>query len=581
MGITSLTLWSRLEPRVRSRDPKRGAEARIRDPLWMLARQWQVGEFQGEDAGSPVRANLDAEASLVTAFRSGVPGQGAQATVPYDPATTPLEALAERQPSRRGGGVDYRQRAEAGLHFLRLLEDQTLGGFRAAVVTAYPLRPKAGNASNQGSERFIRLAAGRAPDGYAMGTAFSALAAGQLPPSLQGANLARARTAIDGWLAWWRATYPETESPNPSWRSERMEHQFAVASRSGSQQTVISAREHNGGRLDWHSFDLEVGATLDAAVVTARSERIQAEFIPTPVDFDGMPSPRFWEMEDSKVDFDSIDAAPDDLCRALWLDFTMLYGNDWFMLPLDLRAGSVLKVTSLRVTDTFGEVVTIPATFARTAGGATPWGMYYLTPYNAGTRRRADQADALFFLPPTTSQALEGQPLEEVRFIRDEMANLAWAIERSVQGDDGRVFDREREENRRNADGAPPVQPSAPGAQLTYRLASSVPRNWIPLVPTLENNVATGAIRLRRGAMLDATTNQPIPAIGNLLVPGTPLLMQEEEVPRAGVHVTRRFEYTRWVGGRSFVWLANRKRAGRGEGSSGLRYDSAEEDTTP
>ena len=30
-------------------------KARVYDPLWMLARQWQLGEFQGEDNGSPVQ----------------------------------------------------------------------------------------------------------------------------------------------------------------------------------------------------------------------------------------------------------------------------------------------------------------------------------------------------------------------------------------------------------------------------------------------------------------------------------------------------------------------------------------------
>ena len=30
-----------------------GLQARLYDPLWLLARQWQIGEFQGEDNGSP------------------------------------------------------------------------------------------------------------------------------------------------------------------------------------------------------------------------------------------------------------------------------------------------------------------------------------------------------------------------------------------------------------------------------------------------------------------------------------------------------------------------------------------------
>jgi hypothetical protein len=34
--------------------------------------------------------------------------------------------------------------------------------------------------------------------------------------------------------------------------------------------------------------------------------------------------------------------------------------------------------------------------------------------------------------------------------------------------------------------------------------------------------------------------------------------------------------YSRWLGGAGFLWLGRAKRSGRGEGSSGLRYDSAD-----
>ena len=51
--MSSITTWVRLEPRCRTADMNAGLQARIYDPLWLLARQWQIGEFQGEDNGSP------------------------------------------------------------------------------------------------------------------------------------------------------------------------------------------------------------------------------------------------------------------------------------------------------------------------------------------------------------------------------------------------------------------------------------------------------------------------------------------------------------------------------------------------
>ncbi len=47
--------YNRLEPRPNDRDMQTGFAARIHDPLWLLARQWQMGEHQGENASSPVR----------------------------------------------------------------------------------------------------------------------------------------------------------------------------------------------------------------------------------------------------------------------------------------------------------------------------------------------------------------------------------------------------------------------------------------------------------------------------------------------------------------------------------------------
>jgi len=50
--------WMRLEPQSVSGDPTPGIEARVHDATWLLARQWQFGEFQGEDAGTPVSVSV-------------------------------------------------------------------------------------------------------------------------------------------------------------------------------------------------------------------------------------------------------------------------------------------------------------------------------------------------------------------------------------------------------------------------------------------------------------------------------------------------------------------------------------------
>ena len=51
------------------------------------------------------------------------------------------------------------------------------------------------------------------------------------------------------------------------------------------------------------------------------------------------------------------------------------------------------------------------------------------------------------------------------------------------------------------------------------------------------------------------------------------VLPSDEEIPRAGTLVERRWQYCRWNGGAIHAWITRRKRIGRGEGSSGLAYD--------
>ena len=69
--MPSITSWMRLEPRSRDAEMNTSLQARIYDPLWLLARQWQFGEFQGEDNGSPVMARWRAESARLTRYHSG------------------------------------------------------------------------------------------------------------------------------------------------------------------------------------------------------------------------------------------------------------------------------------------------------------------------------------------------------------------------------------------------------------------------------------------------------------------------------------------------------------------------------
>jgi hypothetical protein len=53
-----------------------------------------------------------------------------------------------------------------------------------------------------------------------------------------------------------------------------------------------------------------------------------------------------------------------------------------------------------------------------------------------------------------------------------------------------------------------------------------------------------------------------------------PLYIADEAVPRAGAQVKRRMRRARWTDGSTVVWDGYRVQVGRGEGSSGLEFDT-------
>jgi hypothetical protein len=180
----------------------------------------------------------------------------------------------------------------------------------------------------------------------------------------------------------------------------------------------------------------------------------------------------------------------------------------------------------------------------------------------------------LFFLPPAVVQAVEGPAVEEVWFMRDEMANLAWAIEARTEN----AIEQPRPRNDETIRPANPVPDAAAETPLRYQLSSTVPESWIPLLP-IQLPVGPGRIdlRLRRGAVLQPDGSQRIhEARGDVLNAAADLDLYDEEVPREGVRVERRRQLARWIDGSTSLWTAYRKQVGRAEGSSGLRFDRLE-----
>jgi hypothetical protein len=223
---------------------------------------------------------------------------------------------------------------------------------------------------------------------------------------------------------------------------------------------------------------------------------------------------------------------------------------------VEIDAGTVARIESMVVVDTFGQQTLIhPTEVARPGTGQTPWRMF----------RNTGAPQDMLLVPPVIAYGLQGPDAEEVVFLRDETANMAWAIERKVTDPAGTVIDRYERWRARMA--ALPVE--KPHDQMSYEVMTEVPDHWIPLVP---KSSGMRAIRLDRGTVVDPSgaTFRPL---GRLLEPEHSLSLFEEELPRAGLAVSRAWQAARGPNGSTLTWIGRRKRPGRGEGSSGLAFD--------
>src|SRR6266498_2861167 len=110
----SITTWGRLEPLDQSTDLDTSLSATIADPLWLLHRQWQLGELEANDAGSPIAVTVTRTESPLTGYRAGDPRKAGGTRIDYDPAAMPLEPLIEAERVRGLADLHRRLAAETG-----------------------------------------------------------------------------------------------------------------------------------------------------------------------------------------------------------------------------------------------------------------------------------------------------------------------------------------------------------------------------------------------------------------------------------------------------------------------------------
>ena len=582
--IPSITTWTRLEPRPREGSMQRSLQAQVRDALWMLARQWQVGEFLGDDAGSPIHTTLGVEMRTVTTYR---PGTDDAKTVAIDPAL-PVEVHVERETVtlRLRGSVQH------GLRFETLVRQSGVAAPETVIAAfrkVFPIAKAVPDATYApaDAQRYRALTAGRVTDGEALYVSAKAVAAGLVPPVALPPEAAN--PGIDKVLAAfvaYRGSLFSEPAQDSAWQSQHLDYAFGLGSPTADQNLVLNAPEFPGGRLDWYSFSVtsaqtSAAATANPATVTPTT----FDFMPNHVVFRGMPDPRWWTFEDAVTDFGQLDAEHVDLAKLLVMEFALVYGNDWFWVPVPVNIGisgsgtdprgTLSRVTTLVVTDTFGVRTLIrPSEQTTVNPGESPWSMYKIS----GDGVRSD----FILMAPTLGIVDDGDAIEQVRFLRDDMAALAWAVEHQLQGDLDCAVDAFEMYLQRIQSDLPPKAPapSAGGPRIYYTLETSVPDNWIPMVPVKSPQ---SELFLRRGTMEIATSTgfTKLKARAAILEPEHPFFVTDRAISRAGDRVDRYFRYTRSSDGSIFLWMARKSGLGRGEGWSGLRFDIVRDIVAP
>ena len=561
----AITAYNRLEPRARTEDFERSLRAEIRDPLWMLTRQWQMGEFEAEDAGSAIDARLLTAKAHVdrVALREN---NGRK----YD-LEIPLETMVEREAIP----FTHALKVQIGQYFLRL--------HTPALRTKYADSYRAAFAFDQNAEDDFR---GQV-DGLNLynSTKLRDFDGKMLLDAISGGTLnAQAgievgdQGAITGFAqqltAWLDRQYSQPHDATESaWDPQRLTYRFRMAAPRAQSQIVLNANRYHEGRVDWYSFEVDVDGTplsTDGDEPPPVAAEKPMSFMPAAASFKGMPNPRFWEMEDRQINFGNLNAKTTDHLLLLFAELGLVYGNDWFVIPYNLGVNTLCEIRGLVITDVFGDRTLIRAADEGVENTWQRWSMF-----NLSNKDHIGQYNRQFLLPAALSQSLESEPIEQVNFMRDEMTNMVWAVEDRIPDATAAGINGNDAADKTGVL-PPPILEST--ASIRYVLGTTVPENWIPFLPVHEPG-SVQQIRFQRAAMpkLGVPPKDVIKAKGVMLneVP-PPYYVNEEEVSAAGTLIRRSWQRTRWYGGRTFLWIGRYRETGRGQGSSNLRFDQIE-----
>jgi hypothetical protein len=301
-------------------DIDEGLRARVADPVWFLARQWQLGEHQGEDASSPVIIRTAPEHVPITYTRT---------RPDLDPTVVPAEALIEAEP---GDWWTIGRRVRLGRDASALLNAQQQTQFAFGVLPA-PYDAL----SEEIDGRAVFMAGVLAGD--------------------------------DIW----------SDVPAPvadRWSTSDLN--YSASFEAGG--TTLRTPGHDGGDVDWFTVDGDPGVIARTGAVAAPQP--EREIIPSRLVYPGAPNPRWWELEDRAVDIGGFAPDRSHFATMLLLDVALAHADDWFTFQVptpsddsvDPSCGVLVRLPDVTVRDSFDKEwpLTPPP-----AEGAGAWSLFH------------------------------------------------------------------------------------------------------------------------------------------------------------------------------------------------------------
>ncbi len=476
--------------------------AEVSDPVWFLGRQWQLGEHRGTDAAFPTVVHLEVTQTPVTC-PSARPGD--------DPRVTPPEVIIEGEPEQ---WWTVGRRVRVGL----------------ALRTSLP--------PGRRDDSALRVRGAPAPYGHLNGVAVDGLLLHRDRASLGLADSAFTDLGV-----------PALE-PADAW----VPSDLAYSASFTAGPVTLDVPRHDGGDVDWYSVDASGPDPPEASPPTVLTS------YPTRVRIPGGPHPRWWQIEDARLDPGGVAPARSHLAPLFLIRAASATSDGWFTAPLVAPTGTLVGVSRMTVVDSMG--------LSSPDAPVQDWSMYHV----AGR-----PAHELLLWPTVEHPLTAPTVLDQVDIGVDEDANLLWAVERWVDGSEA------VEDDPPSAAATPPAPGEVPvnGPRgFRYLPASEVPNHWHPYV------ISTSGVRRYLQARLVDVDARPVVAR-----PGpTSRLLRDpwvgtsdpfhvilpDVVTPTGIRLDRRLLLGRSTTGEPLLWAQRRRSPLPAPPASRLRFDLLE-----